>query len=312
MRLSISLLFSLLFLFSCGDKVKDVNTDEDIASVDFVAAFQDTELPVMFNQAELAKKESDSFFIKAKTVLKFVPDSIFKDVFGKTSDLKFYRKGKYIAETKETYLFLVAERKEKKSAYIICFNEELNYSAAMELVHKSSEPETSLEGGIDKKLTVIKTRSKQTKDGKALYNKSAYVYNTEGLFTLILTESNEPVEEAVVYNPIDTFSTKEPLSGDYLQDKKNFVSVRDGGKPGKLLFFLTLSKKTGSCEGSLRGDMTQVKPKVFQYNKADDHCIIEFTFSKNNLQVKELEACGNHRGIRCSFDGSYKKSNLKK
>ena len=89
MRLSISLLFSLLFLFSCGDKVKDVNVDEDIASADFVASFQDKQLPVMFNQAELAKKESDSFFIKTKTVLKFVPDSIFKDAVGKKSGIKF-------------------------------------------------------------------------------------------------------------------------------------------------------------------------------------------------------------------------------
>jgi hypothetical protein len=36
--------------------------------------------------------------------------------------------------------------------------------------------------------------------------------------------------------------------------------------------------------------------------------MIEFIFSsKNKLQVRELEACGNHRGVRCSFDGLYKK-----
>lgn len=312
MRLLIVFLFNLFILISCVDKTKDVNTDEDIDSADFIASFQDKELPVMFNQVVLAKKESDSFFIKTKTVLKFVPDSIFKDAFGKTSGVQFYRKGKYIAETKETYLFLLAERKGEKYTYVLCFDEELHFSAAMELAHKSSEGETSLEGGIDKKLTVIKTRSRQSKDGKNIFNKSAYVYNTEGLFTLILTESNEPVEEKNIYNPIDTFSTKEPLSGDYVLDKKNFVSIRDGGKPSKLLFFLTISKKSGSCEGSLRGDMVQVKPRVFHYSKADDHCAIEFDFSKNSLQVKELEACGNHRGIRCSFNGSFKKSKLKK
>jgi DUF971 family protein len=35
---------------------------------------------------------------------------------------------------------------------------------------------------------------------------------------------------------------------------------------------------------------------------------LEFTFSgKNNIQVRELEACGNHRGVRCSFDGKFRK-----
>ena len=137
--------------------------------------------------------------------------------------------------------------------------------------------------------------------------RSAYVYNTEGLFTLILTESNEPVEEKTVYNPIDTLSRKDPLSGDYKQDKKNFVSVRDGGKPGKLLFFINIEKTGNGCDGSLRGDMVQVKPRVYQYNKADDHCILEFNFNGKTVQVRELEACGNHRGIRCSFDGRFKK-----
>jgi hypothetical protein len=53
--------------------------------------------------------------------------------------------------------------------------------------------------------------------------------------------------------------------------------------------------------------MTEVRPRVYQYNKSDDHCILEFSFSGRSLKVKELEACGNHRGVRCSFDGRFKK-----
>ena len=102
-------------------------------------------------------------------------------------------------------------------------------------------------------------------------------------------------------------SRKDPLSGDYKIDNDNFVTIRDGVKPGKLQFFININKYSLKCIGKLRGDIVQVKPKVFHYSKADDHCTIEFSFSGKRLQVRELEACGNHRGVRCSFDGKYTK-----
>jgi hypothetical protein len=307
MRIFFILVFSSLLLFSCGKKVKDINGDEPIEAADFITAFPAKPLPIMFNESELNKKESDSFLIKKSTTLSFIPDSLFKPAFGSTNNIKFYRKAQYKADSEEIYLFLMAIRKEKKVAYIVCFDKDLIYRAGMELLDNQNLPGVSIEAGMDKKLTIVKQQNKQSKDGKLIYNKSAYVYNTEGLFTLILTESNETLEEASIYNPIDSFPAKGPFSGNYNIDKKNFISIRDDVKPNKLLFFISISKKNGGCEGSLRGDMTKVKTNVFQYNKADDHCIIEFTFTKKNIQVKELEACGNHRGVRCSFDGQFRK-----
>jgi hypothetical protein len=296
-----------LFLLSCSSTTKDINKDEDLETIDFINAFPEKPLPIQFQQKDLAQNESDSFYLKSTVVSKFIGDSIFKTL-GKAKDIRFYRKGRYRAEdTEETYLFLTAEKKGRKTVYILCFDKENVFRAAMPLVEKSNDSQVSLEGTLDKKLTVIKQRNTTSGNGQAYYNKSAYVYNTEGLFTLILTESNEPVIEKTVYNPIDTLSRKDPLSGDYKIDKKNFVSIRDGGKTGKLLFFINIEKSGKNCDGSLRGDMTQVRPKVFHYNKADDHCILEFSFSGKTLQVKELEACGNHRGVRCSFDGKFRK-----
>jgi len=306
-RLTICALL-LVLMASCGKKTKDINADEAIEAIDFIESFPLRELPIIFQQKDFKKNESDSFFIKNSVVSQFLPDSIFKGAFPRTKDVRFYRKGRYKAEESgETYLFLLAEKKDKKNIYLLCFDAKNEFKASMILVEKNSNPAVSAEGGIDKRLTVIKTRNTQSNDGKSYYNKSAYVYNTEGLFTLILTESNEPVEEKTVYNPIDTLSKKDPLSGDYKQDKKNFVSIRDGGKAGKLLFFINIEKAGNGCDGSLRGDIVQVKPKVYHYNKADDHCVLEFSFNGKSLQVREQEACGNHRGVRCSFDGRFKK-----
>ena len=298
----------LVLMVSCGKKSKDINADEAIETTDFIESFPLRGLPIMFQQKDLKKNESDSFFIKNSVVSQFLPDSIFKAAFPRTKDVRFYRKGRFKAEESgETYLFLSAEKKDKKNIYLICFDANNTFKASMILVEKNSNPGVLTEGGIDKRLTVIKTRNTQSRDGKAYYNKSAYVYNTEGLLTLILTESNEPVEEKTVFNPIDTLSKKDPLSGDYKQDKKNFVSIRDGGKAGKLLFFINIEKPGNGCDGSLRGDMVQVKPRVYHYNKADDHCLLEFSFSGKTVQVRELEACGNHRSVRCSFDGRFRK-----
>ena len=302
----------LTLLFSCNQEAKDINLDEEIGTSDFIKAFKPVELPVQFKQDYFEKKESDSNYIKSSVVSKFIPDSIFKNELGKTKDAKFYRKGSYAAEeTGEIYLFLTAEKKEKRYAYVICFDKDEMFKTGMLLSEKSSNPTVTYDGSLDKRLTITKLKNSSIGNVKAYYNKSVYVYNTEGVFTLILTESNEPVVEKEVFNPIDTLPMTQALSGNYAQDKKNFVAIRDGGKNGKLLFFINVDKYGKSCTGSLRGDITQVKPKVFQYNKADDHCILEFTFSSSGLQVKELEACGNHRSVRCSFDGRFSKQRKK-
>lgn len=309
MRIGIIWIFLLSLIFvACGQKEKDVNTADDLDNSDFIVSFPDKELPIQFNSKNLNKKESDSFFIKTSVIKKFIPDSVFKLDFRQLKNVKFYRKARYKAEeTNEIYLFLTAEEKNNKKVYLLCYNEKNEFVAAMKLIEKTNEKGVTMEAGIDKRLTIIKTKYKETTDKKSFYEKSAYVYNTEGLFTLILTESNTPRETGRVYNPIDTLARKDPLSGDYKIDNKNFVSIRDGMKSGKLQFFINIEKSGGKCNGKLRGDLVQVKPKVFHYSKADDHCILEFSFSGKRLQVRELEACGNHRGVRCSFDGKFNK-----
>jgi hypothetical protein len=160
---------------------------------------------------------------------------------------------------------------------------------------------------MDRRYSVIRNRTRRKTDGSLVYNKSVYVYNTAGVFTLILTESNEAVEQKEVYNPIDTLPRKNPLSGNYVRDKKNFISIRDGRRAGQLLFFVHIEKGGGDCTGELKGELDLVKPTIAQYRKADDHCELEFSFASGSVTMRELEACGNHRGIKCVFDGTFPK-----
>ncbi|MFM6970420.1 MAG: 4Fe-4S dicluster domain-containing protein, partial [Sediminibacterium sp.] len=78
----IMLLLGSCLLVSCGKKVKDVNQDDNLESTDFIESFPERSLPVMFQKAELDKKESDSFYVKSSVVDDFIPDSVFAPFLG--------------------------------------------------------------------------------------------------------------------------------------------------------------------------------------------------------------------------------------
>jgi hypothetical protein len=210
-------------------------------------------------------------------------------------------------EDGETYVFIKAMASAKQATYLLCFDKLDSFRAAMPLVVSSPDKTLRQEGGMDRRYSVIRNRTRRKPDGSQVYNKSVYVYNSAGVFTLILTESNETVEEKEVYNPIDTLARKHPLSGNYVRDKKNFITIRDGRRQGQLLFFVHMEKSGGECTGELKGELDIIKPNLAQYRKADDHCVLEFSFTASSVTMRELEACGNHRGIKCVFDGTYPK-----
>ena len=66
-------------------------------------------------------------------------------------------------------------------------------------------------------------------------------------------------------------------------------------------------KNNGDCKGELKGEAKLISPLVAQYTSAGDPCLIHFTFNDNKITMKEIEACGNHRDIKCFFEGVYTK-----
>jgi hypothetical protein len=96
------------------------------------------------------------------------------------------------------------------------------------------------------------------------------------------------------------------LSGNYAKDKQNFISVRDGSNANKYLFFVHF-ERDNNCTGELKGEMTLRDATHGYYQQSGDPCVIDFTFTSKNITVKERGNCGNHRGIKCFFDDTYKK-----
>lgn len=308
MRSSVVLL-CLIMLLSCGQKKANLATDESAPPDAFIASFPELALPYSINQSGLQKPPGDSFLINRKLMARFVPDSVFSKGGRKNEKPKFHALGRVSVKKGETYVFVRAAAPSKIQAYLLVFDASNQFRTAMPVIRGNDRRKTD-EFVMDRRfgLSVIQTR--KGREGQQLFTKEVYVYNNAGVFTLVMTESNEEVETEETYDPLDTLPAKHPLSGNYAISRNDFVTVRDGKSSNRLQFFIHMQRDGGDCTGELRGEMDIVKPGVAHYNKADDHCVLEFSFRGNNLVLRELEACGNHRGVRCLFSGTYQRKKM--
>jgi hypothetical protein len=293
-------------LFSCKSGKKSLNSEEVITAEEFVESFSELKLPFALPDTILDNKLGDSVLISAKLLQQFIPDSLYKKDFKNTKP-KFYALGRAADKNEDKYLLIKAATPAKQVAYIVCFDKDDAFKAGMPLVTNSTDKNVELEGSLDKKFTISRNKKRKARDGQIYYSRNVYVYNNVGTFTLILTESNEVPETTEVFNPIDSAAATFKWTGNYVKDKKNFISVRDGSKPNRLSFFIHFEKNNGECVGELKGEAEMILPATARYSASGDPCSLEFKFENNKVTVTELSGCGNHRGIRCFFNDSYPK-----
>jgi hypothetical protein len=302
-------LFCLLLiatLFSCKQGKKNLNSDESVTASEFVESFPELRLPYLLHDSTLEKKLGDTALIGKKLVKQFIPDTVYKKDFKGTAP-KFYVLGRAMDKNEDNYVIVKAVTKDKQVAYVLCFDKEHVFKAGMPLVSSTSEKNVENDGGLDKRFTIVRNRRKTARDGQVYYTKNVYVYNTAGTYTLILTESNEIPENDEIFNPIDSLAASSKVAGNYIKDKRNFVTIRDGAKSNRLLFFIHFEKNNGECIGELKGEAELLQPGLARYSAQGDPCSLEFKFEGNRVTLTELSGCGNHRGIRCFFNDSYPK-----
>ena len=301
-------LFVLLMpvlLLACKSDKKPAGGDDVMKIDDFIALFASRKLPVQLADSSFHKKERDSV-ITYKVFTRFVPDSVLVSVFGKNVKPVLHPAGQVALKKQETYLFVKAVTAAKKAAFVLVFDNEQHFSAAMPLLIIDKEGAGVQTAAMDTKYTIAVNRQRRNADGQLLYKKSAYVYNTAGVFTLILTESNDKAAvENVLVNPIDTLPRRNKLSGDYTQGKMNLVSIRDSKNASECLFFIHFEKNDGACKGELKGKAHIISPVKAIYHQPGDQCELEFNFSAKTVTIREETGCGSHRDIKCFFEGSF-------
>ena len=295
---------------ACKQKKKVSLSGEDPVEVsDFISFFEPVELPMQFDAAMMAKKENDSFLISQKVFRQFVPDSALGKSLPKNVSWKIYPLGRVEASKDEKYLFTkaIVPKTSRSVALILVFDSKNNFLNAMNAWSSERDLTKAIKGHtlVDKKYTITRTAVRKNTDGSVSEGKDIYAFNPESKsFMLIMTDAiGDQATELI--NPIDTLGRKHKFAADYSTAKTNLVSIRDGRKPDRLNFFIHFEKNNGECNGEMKGEAMLRSSNLAEYRQGGDPCVLQFRFSAGAVTVRELEGCGSHRDLRCSFDGVY-------
>ena len=294
-----------LFFAACGNKKKpSLSGTDPVVISDFIESFELIKAPYVVADTSLNRKEKDSLLIANKIFAQFVPDSVLTKVFGKNAKPKLYM-GKRVAIESETYLFIKAIAADKNASLVLCFDKKNNFKASLPLLVQDANPATVQVSGLDRKLSFYKNVTMKDADGSTAEGKQVYIYNDDAARFLLIME--DPLDDRVqeVTNPIDTLQKKNKFSADYIKDKMNIVSIRDDSKTGRLNFFIHFERNNGECIGEIKGIASFTSANTAVYKQQGDACSLQFTFSSSSVSLKELEPCGAHRGVKCSFEGSF-------
>jgi hypothetical protein len=300
------LVAGVAILAGCTNKKKpSLSGDDPVEVNDFIDFFPVKNVPYQFGDTTLNKKEKDSLLISYKVFAQFVPDSFLHKVFGKGVKPKIYPMGKIKVSGAENYLFVKAISGDKKAAFVFAFDKNDEYTDGLPLLRLDQYASTQQSASMDRSYSINKIISRKNPDASISEGKDVYGLNKENQkFMLIMTDAlDDRITELI--NPIDTFSRKHRYAADYGTGKLNLVSIRDGRKSDRLSFFVHFDKNSGACTGELKGEAIIRSSAVAEYRQGGDPCVLRFTFTSYSVTVKEVEGCGSHRGLRCSFDGIF-------
>ncbi len=293
-----------LLLLGCKGKKKLPSDEEGVTVSDFIEFFEEEKPPFIVADSTLQKKKADTSAISYKTFSSLVTDTLLRRFFNNNNPPKIYPLARIIEKNKETYLLLKVIGATQKAAYVLVFDKDKKYITGMPLLVQDNISTTQQTAVMDARYTFTTNRQYKQADGRMMYSKAAYAYNAgAGVFTLLLTESNEAEAKKELFNPIDTLPAKNKLSGDYRQNKFNIVAIRDSKKANEFLFFVHF-ENSKDCKGELKGVARIVSPGKALYSQPGDQCELSFVFAGNTVRLQE-ENCGSHRDIQCFFEGSF-------
>ena len=300
------ILLSLFIWVGCKSDPIDLSGKTTVKEKDFLAAFKPMTLPFSVADTNIDTK-ADTLVIGKEVFLQFYPDSAFSNIMGKKTIYTIHPIGLIDKEKEKYLLFIIKENKKKKRLVVLVANEKNQFLASKELLNNFEGTEYHRSLSINKEPTFLISREKMGNANEMLFTRAGWVYNDAGFFMVVINDSNEDPAKTAVINPLDTLPKLNKFSGDYIKDKNNYVSIRDGKDLNTYLFFILFEKSNGACKGELKGEFKLIKPAEGLYSKNGDPCLIDFTFNSNQLKIKEQGSCGNHRGIKCFFDDHYTK-----
>ena len=308
------LCISFIALVSCKSKIAPLSGDGPVDVKEFINAFP--VLNLTYTAADTTvQKIGDSTSISRAVFTQFIPDSSLQKFLNPDdSTLNINPVGR-IEKDDEKYLLATITQSRKIILIAFVLDKKKKYLAALQLVANHNNDGYTHSVLINREPTFTISREKNAdKNLPILYTRTGYAYNNgSATFIKVVDDSNEGKKKNdAIINPIDTLPRKNKYSGDYVEDKKNFISVRDGKNATTYDFFMHFEKDDGNCIGELKGKLTMRDDTKGYFQESGDPCVIDFTFDDNEITIKEQGNCGNHRGIKCYFDDTYHKKRINK
>lgn len=295
----------ILLFVACKAKQIDLSGNSPVKITELIQVFKPAKEGIQIADTNLLALE-DTIHIGYKLITQFVPDSIFTELYdNKVSKQIQIHPVFAIKKEKETYLLINCHYKKEVDLIVVVFNEKNKYEAWLPLITKNNDDDYVHLLNTNNEPTFFISQEKLDNQKQLKYTKVGWAFNGSN-FIPVLNDGNEDERKNDVINPIDTLPQKNKWSGNYVLDKKNFISIRDTKRNNEYLFFLhTLSEK--NCEGELKGTFKLVNETSAIYAKAGDLCGIEFTLEGKEITLKENGKCGNRRGLDCSFNKVFKR-----
>ena len=293
----------LLAVWGCKEKKLDLSGEVPVSVSDFMAVFPKLNLPYVVADTNI-HKVGDTISIGTKALTQFFPDSSLTPVVGTYRKLIIHPVGK-IEKEKENYILVSLAAKKNTHLVVFVTDKKNKFLASKEILRTGMDEDYTHSVSINREPTFLISQEKMGKDNNTQFTRTGWIYSSTGVFMVVINDSNEDPKKTSVINPIDTLPRKNKYSGDYVQDKKNYISIRDTKKPNTYIFFIHFEKNEGSCTGELKGELKMKDASTAQFHENGDPCVIDFKFEENEISLKEKGTCGNHRGIKCFFDDTF-------
>jgi len=296
-----------LVICACNDSKPVTKVDASGSDFqDFKGKFAKADVGYHLSDTELLQIR-DTTTISSDAFEAGVPDSLKLKMLGRLSPIKYTPLAVLESKGAETYFVMKLASTARAAALLVSFDKNNQFGAAFPFLIPDNDPRTTQVSTIDKSYSLSRSVSHKGKDETVTEGKDVYAYNAESKnFTLIMTDLlNDTTLE--LFNPIDTFSSKRPFTGDYGTNKRNIVSIRDGRDDKELNFYIHFEEDGGECKGELKGTAFFTSSKTAVYRQGGEACVLELQFNASSVTLREAEGCGLYRGLKCSFDGTYKK-----
>lgn len=300
----------ILTITACSNEKKNTAPEEeDVTAFNYEAfstRFKEASLPYQLADSTLMDNEDTASF-RSEVFASYITDSVKAKLLGKATKIKYVPLVHLKQGNKEQYFVIKATSGNKKAALLAVFDKDANFLDAFPFLVPDTDPKTNQVSTLDKYFSITRAITRKMPDDAIAEGKEVYAFDSKTKsFALVMTDVLEDGTQELI-NPIDTFSRKNQYAGDYVKDKRNMVSIRDGRNENEISFFVHFERMNGECNGELKGTALMTSSKTAVYNTGGDPCVLEFHFTAKSVRLKEAEGCGQYRGVKCVIEGSFPK-----